>query len=332
MEVLALRSPGLAASKIQEAAAAAGITVTVVTSLNEANERGLAMAVVIVDGVGETADILAALREHKQQVERVIWIGFEAPGIDLPGLTVVSPIDGEQVLIAALSGGGQPAAAVDETLVPISLMPTQAPAGAASGWNLEVQQPKAPLDRPIPKVLEVDVSFDEEDFARVTPTEDADFVARPQLPMISWRKWLRSAAPVALVLVGLGVMSLAQARQRAVTREADCSEPPHRVAELSPRRSFAVGLVHGASGTAALTLLVATTLSDPLDALGYILTFSASSVVAMPLAAATLFWLARATLGSAPGRLVIFQRLAGVVSIVAGALIALAALPFSGMS
>jgi len=137
---------------------------------------------------------------------------------------------------------------------------------------------------------------------------------------------------VALVLVGLGVMSLAQARQRAVTREADCSEPPHRVAELSPRRSFAVGLVHGASGTAALTLLVATTLSDPLDALGYILTFSASSVVAMPLAAATLFWLARATLGSAPGRLVIFQRLAGVVSIVAGALIALAALPFSGMS
>lgn len=144
---------------------------------------------------------------------------------------------------------------------------------------------------------------------------------------------------VAIMLVGLGAGSLAQSRRQPDPQPRHLQPgEPHPATMPSRKRSFAVGLVHGASGTAALTLLVATTLPDRAHALGYIVTFSASSVVAMPLAAAIVAWGARAWLGRTTRRavrikrVVAFQRVAGYASIAAGVLLLLGTLQLPGIS
>src|SRR5262249_37368082 len=64
------------------------------------------------------------------------------------------------------------------------------------------------------------------------------------------------------------------------------------------KRSLLVGMLHGASGTAALTLLVATTIPVRIHALAFVVVFGLASVLGMTAAAAALAW----PLASAPRR------------------------------
>ncbi len=114
---------------------------------------------------------------------------------------------------------------------------------------------------------------------------------------------------VALMLILLGGMNLSDAFRRielAARREGGTCDvhdhPPRRTeAAASARRGrivrpLVVGVVHGLAGSAAIALLVLTTLRDVRSALGYLLVFGAGTIagmmlltaaMAMPLAAAT---------------------------------------------
>lgn len=74
---------------------------------------------------------------------------------------------------------------------------------------------------------------------------------------------------VALMLVGLGVHNLTSGAPRAAT--------------ASGRRSFLVGMVHGLAGSAAVALLVLTTVREPRWAVAYLLVFGLGTVVGMML-------------------------------------------------
>ncbi len=81
---------------------------------------------------------------------------------------------------------------------------------------------------------------------------------------------------VAIVLIGLGIWNV-KAKNR--------SSRGH-----SHRRPFAVGLLHGASGTAALTLLVLTQLTSPWMAFSFLIIFGLASILGMVLAASAIAW------------------------------------------
>lgn len=71
---------------------------------------------------------------------------------------------------------------------------------------------------------------------------------------------------VALMLIVLGVHALTTRRTTTTT--------PHR-------RSTLVGFVHGASGTAAITLLCATTFRSSLTAMGFLVLFALGATISM---------------------------------------------------
>ncbi|MBI2391627.1 MAG: hypothetical protein HYV09_18710 [Deltaproteobacteria bacterium] len=71
---------------------------------------------------------------------------------------------------------------------------------------------------------------------------------------------------VALMLIVLGAHALA-------TRQAARSTPH--------RRSTVVGFIHGASGTAAITLLCATTFRSSLSAMGFLVLFAIGATISM---------------------------------------------------
>lgn len=114
-------------------------------------------------------------------------------------------------------------------------------------------------------------------------------------------------AAVAVMLIGLGLHALWRRRQFQ-------DEPAPR----QNRRPFIVGLVHGASGTAALTLLVASTMSTPASALIFVAVFSFAAVVGMALAATLLALPMRSLARFSPTWMPYVQTLTAIVSIAAG--------------
>ena len=80
---------------------------------------------------------------------------------------------------------------------------------------------------------------------------------------------------VAIALVVVGLLNL--------RGHAPHSELEHGPAKLPAGRAFAVGLVHGLAGSAAVALLVLATVHDPRWACGYLLVFGAGTLIGMML-------------------------------------------------
>lgn len=92
-------------------------------------------------------------------------------------------------------------------------------------------------------------------------------------------------------------------------------------APRTPLGSLAIGLVHGASGTAALTLLILTTLPSRMDGVYSLAIFGLGATVGMTASSALLAWPLRAASArwqAAPGALNVA---AGLLSIAAAVLV-----------
>lgn len=118
---------------------------------------------------------------------------------------------------------------------------------------------------------------------------------------------------VALMLMGLGVAAL---RSMLANAPKEAPVQPSRSGALG--RPIAVGLVHGASGTAALTLLAASTISVRLHAVAFVVLFGLASVAGMAIVAAAVAWPLRSAARRAPSAMRLLQGLAGAASIAAG--------------
>jgi len=114
-------------------------------------------------------------------------------------------------------------------------------------------------------------------------------------------------AAVAVMLVGLGLHALWR-RQRV---EDD-------VAPNQNRRPFLVGLVHGASGTAGLMVLVASRMHTPAGALVFVGVFSFAAVLGMALAAMLMAVPMRSLVRLSPKLIPYVQTVTAFVSIAAG--------------
>lgn len=131
---------------------------------------------------------------------------------------------------------------------------------------------------------------------------------------------------VAAMLIGLGAASLLSRRSSA--RHAHDHGHGHEHAAPGPveggprRRPLAVGLLHGASGTAALTLLVASTIKVRAEALAFVAIFGLASVVGMAVVAATVAWPLQHVARRAPRHVRALQVLASAGSIAAGVAVA----------
>lgn len=132
---------------------------------------------------------------------------------------------------------------------------------------------------------------------------------------------------VAAMLIGLGAMAiLARPGHAGHAGHASHAAPaPARV-----RRPLAVGLVHGASGTAALTLLVASTIPARFEALAFVTLFGMASVLGMAGVAALVAWPLRKVALRAPGHIRVLQGIAGAASIAAGLVVAWSTIAPSG--
>jgi hypothetical protein len=142
-------------------------------------------------------------------------------------------------------------------------------------------------------------------------------------------------AAVAVMLVGLGISALRGAPGgEGVSRgHAHGNEHVHFHDHADPgdhpgptRRPILIGIVHGASGTAALTLLVASTIPARAEALAFITLFGLASIVGMAAAAALLAWPLRKAALHAPAIARGLRGMAGVGSIAAGLMVAWIAL------
>ncbi len=130
-------------------------------------------------------------------------------------------------------------------------------------------------------------------------------------------------AAVAVMLVGLGVSALRRSPTALGHDHEHGHDHDHRI---STRRPIFVGLVHGASGTAALTLLVASTIPHRAEALAFITLFGLASILGMATAAALLAWPLRKAALHAPAIARGLRGVAGVGSIAAGVMVGWVAL------
>lgn len=133
-------------------------------------------------------------------------------------------------------------------------------------------------------------------------------------------------AAVAVMLVGLGISALRRTPGDAVPGHDHDKPHAHahdhdHDARGSTRRPILVGLVHGASGTAALTLLVASTIPDRVEALAFITLFGLASIAGMAAAAAVLAWPLQKAALHAPAIARGLRGVAGVGSIAAGLMV-----------
>ncbi|UQA57904.1 hypothetical protein [Polyangium aurulentum] len=119
---------------------------------------------------------------------------------------------------------------------------------------------------------------------------------------------------VAVMLVGLGIAAIvAWRRQRGAVQPPP--PPPGK-------RPLAVGLVHGAAGTAALTIFVASTIPARHAALAFVGVFGLASVLAMAFVAALMAWPLRSATQRSPKLAPRVQLVAGIASIAAGLVLA----------
>jgi cytochrome c biogenesis protein CcdA len=133
---------------------------------------------------------------------------------------------------------------------------------------------------------------------------------------------------VAVMLVVLGAANLTGAL-RHIDQAAHGASPGHRsdVSSKSPSRSrllrpLAVGVVHGLAGSAAVALLVLTTMRDAASALVYLAVFGAGTVLGMMLLT-TAMALPIAALGARFGSLErTMARATGLISIAVGLFLA----------
>ncbi len=133
---------------------------------------------------------------------------------------------------------------------------------------------------------------------------------------------------VAVMLLGLAALSIRAARRGGGAADASAHghshehahEHAHAPAARGGLRSTLVGFVHGASGTAALTLLCASTMPSRGAALGFLVVFGAGSLVSMSVMSGVLAapLAAVARRGDRPLRLV---RLAGAAVAIAAAVL-----------
>lgn len=127
-------------------------------------------------------------------------------------------------------------------------------------------------------------------------------------------------APIAAALdlaVALMLMVLGGAALRSVLASAP-NEAPAPAAARPIGKPIAIGLIHGASGTAALTLLAASTISVRLHAVAFVVLFGLASIAGMAIVAAAVAWPLRSAARRAPSAMRFLQGLAGVASIAAG--------------
>jgi hypothetical protein len=125
---------------------------------------------------------------------------------------------------------------------------------------------------------------------------------------------------VALMLILLGGAALRSMLANAgAGARASKEAPTTRSGALG--RPIAVGLIHGASGTAALTLLAASTISVRLHAIAFVVLFGLASVAGMAIVAAAVAWPLRSAARRAPSAMRFLQGLAGAASIAAGLVI-----------
>lgn len=131
-------------------------------------------------------------------------------------------------------------------------------------------------------------------------------------------------AAVAVMLVILGVLAIRSALHGG-ERIADPhhgNPHHHHLAPTSARRPVLVGLVHGASGTAALTLLVAAQIQARFEALTFVVLFGAASVLGMTAAATFLAWPLQRAVRRGPAFARKLRGLSGLASIAAGLAVA----------
>jgi hypothetical protein len=122
---------------------------------------------------------------------------------------------------------------------------------------------------------------------------------------------------VALMLIGLGAAAL-----RSLTLQAAQPALAGAPSGRALGRPLAVGLLHGASGTAALTLLVASTITVRSHAVAFVVIFGLASIAGMALVAAAVAWPLRSAARRAPALMRMLRGLAGAASIAAGIAIA----------
>ncbi len=95
-----------------------------------------------------------------------------------------------------------------------------------------------------------------------------------RIPMSRWlAERLELAVAVMLVILGARLIATVHNRWHAHHRHADWSR--------SGLRPLFVGIVHGAAGSAALALLVLSTISSPIAAMIYIAIFGIGSMIGM---------------------------------------------------
>jgi hypothetical protein len=133
-------------------------------------------------------------------------------------------------------------------------------------------------------------------------------------------------APIAAALdlaVALMLILLGGAALRSMLASAGASAPKEAPTTRSGAlgKPIAVGLIHGASGTAALTLLAASTISVRLHAIAFVVLFGLASVAGMAIVAAAVAWPLRSAARRAPSAMRFLQGLAGAASIAAGLVI-----------
>ena len=138
-------------------------------------------------------------------------------------------------------------------------------------------------------------------------------------------------AAVAVMLVGLGIAALRRCSVAPALEHGHGHGHGHDY-DGSSRRPILIGLVHGASGTAALTLLVASTIPVRAEAFAFITLFGLASIVGMAAAAAVLAWPLRKAAEHAPAIALGLRGMAGVGSIAAGVMVGWVALMASSVN
>jgi nickel/cobalt exporter len=144
-------------------------------------------------------------------------------------------------------------------------------------------------------------------------------------------------AAVAVMLVGLGIAALRRCSVAPAIEHEHEHGHDHEHGHGhdhggSSRRPILIGLVHGASGTAALTILVASTIPERAEAFAFITLFGLASIVGMAAAAAILAWPLRKAAEHAPAIARGLRGMAGVGSIAAGVMVGWVALMASSLN